>query len=201
VSGRKLKPDEKALWDSVARSATPLPDRTTAPRAHGHPHPPKPSRRREAEERPPAKPIAPFEITGRRMPADVNVHAAPPIHETLRHGPVAMDHKTYKRMTRGKLAPEARIDLHGMTIARAQPALTGFILSSHQRGLRLVLVITGKGRASEEGGPMPQRLGILRHEVPDWLRRPPLGGLVQQVTPANPRHGGHGAYYVYLRRR
>jgi DNA-nicking Smr family endonuclease len=41
---------------------------------------------------------------------------------------------------------------------------------------------------------------VLRHQVPQWLRLPPLGNVVMQVTPAHIRHGGHGAYYVYLRR-
>lgn len=197
MSRRKLHPEEEALWQSVARSATPLQNRQ---QRKGHPAPPKPSPHRDAPERKEAKPIAPFEITGRRPNATVNVHASAGIADTLRHAPVNMDFKTYKRMSKGKLKPEARIDLHGMTTARAQPALMGFIHSCHGRGLRLVLVITGKGRVGEDTGPMPQRLGILRHEVPMWLSRPPLGALVQQVTPANPRHGGHGAYYVYLRR-
>jgi DNA-nicking Smr family endonuclease len=37
--------------------------------------------------------------------------------------------------------------------------------------------------------------------VPGWLHLPPLGPAVLQVTEAHQRHGGSGAYYVYLRRR
>jgi len=197
MKGRRVKPEEKELWESVAKSATPL-ERRPTPKPHTPPpqplskHPHRPSQT--------AKPIAPFEITGRRSPADVHIHVSANLEDSLRSAPVNMDFKTFKRMSKGKLAPEARIDLHGMTIAQAQPDLTSFILSCHRRGLRLVLVITGKGRKSHETGPMPQRLGVLRHEVPMWLRRPPLGAVVQQVTPAAARHGGHGAYYVYLRR-
>lgn len=193
MTGRKLKPEERALWDSVASSTTPLENRPK-------PHAPMPAKKVAAAAHPRPKAIAPFEITGRRAQAEVHLHTVPGIADHLRAAPVNMDFKTYKRMSKGKLAPEARIDLHGMTIARAQPALASFIFASHGRGLRLVLVITGKGRPGPETGPMPQRLGILRHEVPMWLSRPPLGSMVQQVTPANPRHGGHGAYYVYLRR-
>lgn len=109
-----------------------------------------------------------------------------------------MDHKLHKRMTRGKMRPEARLDLHGMTLAAAQPELAGFILSCHANGLRLVLVITGKGRGDH--GPLPTRPGALRHQVPYWLHQMPLAKVVQQVTPAHYRHGGEGAYYVYLRR-
>lgn len=110
-----------------------------------------------------------------------------------------MDPKTHKRMTRGKLRPEARLDLHGMTLSEAQPELMDFVISCHMAGFRLVLVITGKGRG--EHGPLPTRPGALRHQVPFWLHAAPLGPLVQQVTAAHDRHGGEGAYYVYLRRR
>ena len=57
-----------------------------------------------------------------------------------------MDAKAFARMSRGKLSPEARIDLHGMTLAEAHPELIGFILNAQAQGLRLVLVITGKGK-------------------------------------------------------
>ena len=72
---------------------------------------------------------------------------------------------------------------------------------AHERGLRHVLVITGKGRAGGPDAPLPVRPGALRHAVPHWLHMPPLSAAVLQVTPAHRRHGGDGAYYVYLRRR
>lgn len=109
-----------------------------------------------------------------------------------------MDPKIHRRMSQGKLRPEARLDLHGMTLAEAQPELLRFVLSCHARGARLVLVITGKGRGDH--GPLPTRPGALRHQVPHWLHGSPLAAIVQQVAPAHFRHGGEGAYYVYLRR-
>ncbi|WP_315898768.1 Smr/MutS family protein [Vannielia litorea] len=76
-----------------------------------------------------------------------------------------------------------------------------FIHSAHADGKRLVLVITGKGRTKpDDDGPIPSRPGVLRRQVPDWLTRPPLASLVLEVIPANLRHGGDGAFYVYLRR-
>ena len=104
-------------------------------------------------------------------------------------------------MRRGKLAPEARIDLHGMTLAEAHPELIHFILNAQTAGMRLVLVITGKGKRRDDTGPIPQRVGALRHQVPQWLRLPPLGPAVLQITEAHLKHGGSGAYYVYLRKR
>lgn len=120
--------------------------------------------------------------------------------ERLHTQPVRMDSKTHRKLSRGKLAPEARIDLHGMTLAVAKTALTAFILRASASGQRLVLVITGKGKGKGDHGPLPTRSGALRHEVPHWLDMPPLAELVLQVVPAHVRHGGGGAYYVYLRR-
>jgi DNA-nicking Smr family endonuclease len=111
-----------------------------------------------------------------------------------------MDRKAFGRMIRGKLKPEARIDLHGMTVAEAHGALIRTILRAHGDGMRLVLVVTGKGRDRDEGGPIPAPRGVLRHQVPQWLHQPPLVSAVLQVVEAHQRHGGGGAYYVYLRR-
>jgi DNA-nicking Smr family endonuclease len=123
-----------------------------------------------------------------------------PLVDRLAASTVNMDNKSYGKMKRGKIKPEARIDLHGMTMAEAHPELMAFILGSQAVGRRLVLVITGKGKDRDDGGPIPTRHGILRHQVPQWLALPPLAQAILQVTPAHLKHGGHGAYYVYLRR-
>ncbi len=112
-----------------------------------------------------------------------------------------MDATIHRKMTRGKITPEARIDLHGMTLSEAHPELCRFILRAQSAGLRLVLVITGKGKPGQDTGPIPQRLGALRHQVPQWLRASPLAPVVMQISEAHLKHGGAGAYYVYLRRR
>jgi DNA-nicking Smr family endonuclease len=124
----------------------------------------------------------------------------PSLPDQIRKSPVQMDQKAFGKLKRGKLRPEGRIDLHGMTLDRAHPALTGFVLSAHKAGKRLVLVITGKGKERDEGGPIPVRYGVLRHQVPQWLSMPPLSHAVLQVSQAHISHGGGGAYYVYLRR-
>lgn len=113
-----------------------------------------------------------------------------------------LDKRTHDRLRKGKTAPEARIDLHGMTAAQAHGTLRGFIRTSHARGLRLVLVITGKGStAREEVGIMPTRSGVLRHALPQWLGMPDMHPMILQISSAHQRHGGGGAYYVYLKRK
>lgn len=135
------------------------------------------------------------------VPAKKRGHdLAPSITDQLRATPVLMDKKAFGRMVKGKLKPEGRIDLHGMTLDRAHPALSRFIMQAHRDGKRLVLVITGKGRVRDDGGPIPVRQGVLRHQVPQWLSMPPLSGVVLQVSQSHQSHGGAGAYYVYLRR-
>jgi DNA-nicking Smr family endonuclease len=123
-----------------------------------------------------------------------------PLADQLSSAPLQMDRKAFGRMKRGKLTPEGRIDLHGMTLDRAHPALIRFILSSQASGKRLVLVITGKGRAGSDDGPIPTPKGILKHQVPHWLSIPPLAQAVLQISQAHLSHGGGGAYYVYLRK-
>ena len=115
--------------------------------------------------------------------------------------PAKLDQKLQRKLNRGKVEPEGRFDLHGMTLAQAQPALNGFLLRSFTEGRRLVLVITGKGRERTSKGPLLEQTGLLKRHVPIWLREGPMAAIVQDIVPAHQRHGGSGAYYVYLRRR
>jgi DNA-nicking Smr family endonuclease len=147
-----------------------------------------------------AKPRLPTFTLGEKSRKITAHNLAPSLPDSLQQAPLLMDAKAHARMTRGKLDPEARIDLHGMTLAQAHPELIHFILTSHSAGCRLVLVITGKGKAKPDHGPIPQRLGVLRHQVPLWLRQMPVAPCVLQITESHIRHGGGGAYYVYLRR-
>ncbi|WP_458792120.1 Smr/MutS family protein [Yoonia sp. MH D7] len=185
---RHLSAEERALWDRVADTARPLePARPVEPA-----HVTKPVSRPVVRE---VDPIQHFMMGEKAKHGRAN-DILPSMAARLTHAPVQMDNKAYGKMTRGKLKPEARIDLHGLTMAEAHPDLIAFILGSHAIGRRLVLVITGKGKLRDDGG----RLGILRHQVPQWMALPPLSQAILQVTPAHLNHGGHGAYYVYLRR-
>lgn len=202
--GRKLSSDEQQLWDRVAERTIPLDSRPT-PASFSEPdQKPKPKKLAEhAHDREisAAKSIRGFRVGEKATPPARHHDLARPIADHVRNAPLHMDARAFGKMTRGKLKPDARIDLHGMTIEEAHPALISFVLGAHDRGHRLVLVITGKGKDRDAPGPIPARLGVLRHQVPQWLSLPPLRHAVLQVTPAHQRHGGHGAYYVYLRRR
>ncbi|MCY1126410.1 Smr/MutS family protein [Frigidibacter sp. RF13] len=192
---RHLSAEERELWNQIAASARAL--RPVRPLPHDPaPHPkvaPKAPLHRAPD-------LAPFTLGERALPRAAGHNLSPTPHERLKAEPLRMDHKTYGRMARGKLAPEARIDLHGMTLSEAHAELIHFVLTSQAQGLRFLLVITGKGKAKDSHGPAPDRIGALRHQVPHWLMLPPVGSHVLQVAPASLRHGGQGAYYVYLKR-
>lgn len=193
---RGLTADEKALWSRIAATAVPIHPKRKPDAEFGAP----PVDRMPRPAPPIPDPIAPFRMGAGPGAATTRIDLSPHPGRALHDQPLRMDHKTHRKMSQGKLAPDARIDLHGMTLNAAQPALTRFILNSGAQGLRLVLVITGKGRAGGPDAPLPVRPGALRHNVPLWLHMGPLNQLVLQVRPAHRRHGGEGAYYVYLRR-
>ena len=191
---RGLSKDEKELWEEVAKKTAKL-----------RPDAPKPSafeteKQTLSHPKMPKVPTPRFQIGERAKGRKPGHDLAPSIRDQVAGGPIAMDKKRYGKMTRGRIDPEARIDLHGLTMAEAHPRLNRFILNAVADQKRLVLVITGKGKSKPDSGPIPERLGVLRHQVPHWLHMPPLRAHVLQISEANQKHGGHGAYYVYLRR-
>ncbi|GAA6200688.1 Smr/MutS family protein [Aquicoccus sp. SU-CL01552] len=198
MARRKLSKDELELWHRVANQA----ERLHPARPEAVPPQPmaksNPGKRPESAEMPPE--IPPFRLGQGARSTAARHDLKPSMVEHLSTAPVRMDRKAFTRMKRGKLKPEARLDLHGMRLDRAHPALIQFILSSQGTGRRLVLVITGKGKRSADPGPIPTPRGVLRHQVPHWLSMPPLAQAVLQITPAHLSHGGEGAYYVYLRK-
>lgn len=191
----QLTDEDKNLWKKVTDTAKPLVVPGQTVRTKPKPAPPAPK---------PVKPaVAPAMPRKSAKPAPkpaTAIDRAPDIADHLRRAPVQMDRGRHTKLTRGKLAPEGRLDLHGMTLAQAHPALNGFILNAAAQGKRLVLVITGKGKAQDHPWPNVDRRGVLRQQVPHWLHSAPLAGHVLQVTPAHLKHGGTGAYYVYLRK-
>ena len=108
----------------------------------------------------------------------------------LRQGERAgIDGRTQRRLCRGDVPVDRRLDLHGLTTARAESRLAQFIETAARDGCRCVLVITGKGA------------GILRGHVPNWLKRQPLSPHILALAEARPHDGGSGALYVLLRRK
>ena len=96
-----------------------------------------------------------------------------------------------KRVRRGQAPIHARLDLHGHSQASAESTLLDFVISQRHSGARCVLVITGKGRSGE---------GVIRRRFRDWLETPIARQHVSGFATAHQKHGGEGAFYVFLRR-
>ena len=113
-----------------------------------------------------------------------------------------VDPAIHKKVRRGRIDIDGKIDLHGMTQAEARETLRRFIGARAARGDRTVLVITGKGVKTDNDyiAAMTER-GILRTMLPIWLSEPGLSHLISGWSVAARGHGGEGAWYVRLRRQ
>lgn len=120
----------------------------------------------------------------------------------LPQAPGGLGKHEVRAIRRGKMIIENRIDLHGMTRDQARAAVTRFLKDSAARGLKCVLVITGKGGhvTDQAGRRFVAGISVLRVELPHWLGSPELAQLVTGSEPALPKDGGSGARYVLLRR-
>ncbi len=150
---------------------------------------------------------APGPDDGRERTPPVRSRRRPASSSSESHG---LDRKTLDRLRRGKLEPADRLDLHGMRYNHAKLAVARFLERSHDAERRLVLVVTGYGsaklvRASRSAYPTTERTdpeaGVLRRDFPQWLQSDRLTSIVAYSTQAHDRHGGRGAFYVYLKRR
>ena len=169
------------LWERVARSARPLHKRRPAPA-----QPPKPR----------AKPTGKEGAAAAKPVPKAQPRPAPTVRgETL-------DRQTARRLERGAVAVEARLDLHGMRQKEAHAALRRFLKSAQGKGYRHVLVITGKGAEPDARRSFYEEdeRGVLRSSVPHWLAAPDLASIIVSYAEAPRRLGGEGALYVRLRR-
>jgi DNA-nicking Smr family endonuclease len=104
--------------------------------------------------------------------------------------PAGLDRSTWLRLKSGRIAPDRKLDLHGMTAARGHHAVISVLSDAARSGQRCVEIVTGRG-AGETGG-------VLRRELPFWLNLPSLRPLVLAVC--HPHSGNQGAVRVLLRR-
>ena len=168
---RPLSAEDRALWAEITRSVAPLRAPPAVPAA--------------SPRKPQAKALARADAIARGAAAA----KPPPALEPL-------DRRQRQRLARGSTAIDDRIDLHGKTQREAHSALVRFLKRAQRDGARFVLVITGKGvRESADGGR-----GVLRRQVPEWLRLPEMRAYVVGFEAAHAGHGGEGALYVRIRR-
>jgi DNA-nicking Smr family endonuclease len=188
MSAKKLSDEDKALWRAITQRVEPLHDSFTF----------QPSQKAQlkSESAAPKKPI----IKEFRIGSKPSQKPVIPSGVSSPKGVTPnMDKRNFQRLVRGKLDIDGKLDLHGLTQEQAKFSLRSKLMQAHSAGKRLILVVTGKGKTRTDEFNRPIT-GILRQNLPLWLRQPPLSSIVLEVTSAQQRHGGDGAFYVYLRR-
>ena len=97
--------------------------------------------------------------------------------------------KLQRKIRQGQFPIEDQIDLHGFNQKQARAALESFLQHAVSAQFKLLVVIHGKGdRSGSEAVLKP----LARH----WLAQQ---SAVLAWCPAQAKHGGAGASYVYLR--
>ena len=179
MAGKKLSDDDRILWGKVARSTRALPGRMEEIDAF------------EADFLAAAeKDLGPAPKHPHKLSA-TDAAVKPSKKPSGQHQP--LERPVKRKLAKGRLQLEARIDLHGLFQNEAHALLHGFILRAHERGLRHVLVITGKG--SSMGSE-----GALKRAVPMWFSKPEFRHLISSYETSAQTHGGDGALYVRLSR-
>ncbi len=181
LENKSKKKSGDDAWARLKASTTPLPE--TAKNRHletpAGQKPPKPTASKT--DNPPAMRGA---EKAAMAPAPVLKPQKPPPR-------IGLDQKAKRRLSRGHIDIEARLDLHGLSLAQAHRSLIGFVSAAVAQKKTWILVITGKGVRGE---------GKLRGALPDWLASPPLAAQIAEYGAAAPNHGGDGAFYLRLRR-
>ena len=111
--------------------------------------------------------------------------------DSMRFNRPSVGRRTMRKLARGGYRVEAEMDLHGMTVAEAEPRLAEFIGSCAANGRECVRIVHGKGLGSGTRGP------VLKRSVNRWLRQ---WDTVLAFVPSRQVDGGSGAVTVLLRR-
>jgi len=188
---RQLSQSEAELWQKVVKQVEAI-NPVSPLQVSQHPIPKKPQQPVFAVEH------NSFRIGQKTKPS---AHQKPAFHSASAKTSPNMDQRNFRRLLKGKLEIDGTLDLHGLTAEQARTRLHVYIHNAHRAHYRLLLVITGKGKMLGYDEFNRPKIGVLRQGLPEWLKSAELSSLVLQVTQAHDRHGGSGAYYVYLRRK
>jgi DNA-nicking Smr family endonuclease len=175
---RRLTAEEHTLWSRITRSVAPLRRQPVPAAAAQVPSPPGKTK--------PAPSLHPH------SPSRVK---APPPKPAPRLEP--LDRRLKQRLARGSEPIDARIDLHGRTQDEAHAVLLRFLRRAQDDGAKFALVITGKGARTRDEW---SERGVLKRQVPLWLKLPEFRVYVVGFEPAHVGHGGEGALYVRIKK-
>lgn len=216
---RGINDEERALWSNFVRGVTPLAQsgQSTVPLSSPHHKESGHAARQNAEtltEVAPAPPSEPSSYPAQSLllqgqtrsmafmtPGELAVaahlrgkisrkkHALHPTPLGTRQP--GLDTGSWNRLSRGHTLPERKLDLHGMTAQAAFLRLYEFLSAAYRADVRCVEIVTGLGSGPEGG--------VLKRELPFWLDRDDLRGMVLAVTHSHAAN--HGAVRLLLKKR
>ena len=99
-----------------------------------------------------------------------------------------------------KLVP--KLDLHGFTLNQANEVVKEFIEESYEKGLKKLIIITGKGLRSKsaENPYLSEKFNVLRHSVPEYImKQESLNNKIINISAAEKKDGGDGAIIIKLK--
>ena len=103
-----------------------------------------------------------------------------------------------------KIINEYTYDLHGYSLFEANKKISEIINKSYERGIKKLIIITGKGIHSQnEKNPyISNNLGKLKYSVPDYIKKNnDLMEKISSITDADLSKGGDGAFYIFLKKK
>ena len=103
-----------------------------------------------------------------------------------------------RRIKSGKISIERKIDLHGLSLKESEKKLKIFVDDSLRLKKRFLLVITGKGKNSKPN--IHGEIKTINSEITRWLSDRFYQDKVQYTSKALDKHGGTGAYYLFLKK-
>lgn len=180
---RKLSAEERILWDKVVATVQPL---------HAKAAMAVPVETPQAADAPGKGPVKAV----RAIPAPAR--SSPPAPPAKPVPGTTLDAGWDRRLSRGFVAPDMIVDLHGHNLSGAYALLDSRLEQAVESGARLLLLVTGK---PPKGERWPVARGAIRAAVGDWLHASRHAANIAAVRGAHPRHGGQGALYIVLRRR
>lgn len=102
-----------------------------------------------------------------------------------------LDDTSWKRLTRGTLRVEAKLDLHGYIVQDAFERLLDFLQRARTQNLKCIEVVTGLGSGEQSGA--------IRRELPLWLQRADIRGMILAVV--HTHKANQGAVRILLKTR
>ena len=107
-----------------------------------------------------------------------------------------------KKLKKGKVKIEKKIDFHGLSVDEAKKIFFKEVNDCFHSNVRCLLFVTGKGLHKNNKSFSSTRLfhGKIRDKFKEWVYEKSVSSKILNVVPADTAHGGDGAFFVYLRK-